>query len=285
VLRKVLRLAALLLVTLPTAPGAQQFGGSRRVEVTPGYPYTAVGKWTYGDGGSRAVCTAFLVNNCTLVTARRCGQGKAGSFQFETSDGQRFQVRNVRTDHGDDKSEAKPEEPDLDVAFGQIAARSGPPPGEKYGRFGFDDADTVAASSGFAPHCSFGFSHNEEGKGGRGTLDPDVYVWGSMRRVLPAKARSDEFFLHMTNGVYGASGSPIFRCLPTFNAGKLLGVEMGAPTRIVGAFIRLNNEKDQLKFADRLRVDPKDMAWGIGGKQFYPYLLDYAKQHPCEAVR
>jgi hypothetical protein len=27
------------------------------------------------------------------------------------------------------------------------------------------------------------------------------------------------------------------------------------------------------------------MAWGIGGKQFYPYLLDYVKQHPCEAVR
>ena len=40
----------------------------------------------------------------------------AGSFQFETSDGQRFQVRNVQADHVD-KSEAKPEEPDLDVAF------------------------------------------------------------------------------------------------------------------------------------------------------------------------
>ena len=119
---------------LPAAPGAQQFGGPRRVEVAPAYPYTAVGKWTYGDGGSRTLCTAFLVNNCTLVTARRCGQGKAGSFQFETSDGQRFQVRNVRADHGD-KSEAKPEEPDLDVAFGQIATRAGQPsPGEKYGR-------------------------------------------------------------------------------------------------------------------------------------------------------
>ena len=33
-LRKVLCLAALLLVTLPAAPGAQQFGGSRRIEVT-----------------------------------------------------------------------------------------------------------------------------------------------------------------------------------------------------------------------------------------------------------
>jgi hypothetical protein len=231
VLRHVLCLAALLLLTLPTVADAQQFGGSRRVEIAPAYPYTAVGKWTYGDGGSRTVCTAFLVNNCTLVTTRRCGQGKAGSFQFEAGDGQRFQVRNVRADHGD-KNEAKPEEPDLDVAFGQIAARSGLPPGEKHGRFGFDDADTVAASSGFTPHCSFGFSHNEEGKGGRGTLDPDVYVWGSLRRALPAKARSDEFFLHMANGVYGSSGSPILR-----------------------------------------------------GKQFYPYLLDYAKQHPCEAVR
>jgi hypothetical protein len=231
VLRHVLCLAALLLLTLPTVADAQQFGGSRRVEIAPAYPYTAVGKWTYGDGGSRTICTALLVNNCTLVTARRCGQGKAGSFQFEAGDGQRFQVRNVRADHGD-KNEAKPEEPDLDVAFGQIAARSGLPPGEKHGRFGFDDADTVAASSGFTPHCSFGFSHNEEGKGGRGTLDPDVYVWGSLRRALPAKARSDEFFLHMTNGVYGSSGSPILR-----------------------------------------------------GKQFYPYLLDYAKQHPCEAVR
>ena len=83
----------------------------------------------------------------------------------------------------------------------------------------------VAASSGFTAHCSFGFSHNEEGKGGRGTLDPDVYVWGSLRRVFPAKARSEEFLLHMTNGVYGASGSPIFRCVPNFNAGKLLGIE------------------------------------------------------------
>ena len=39
------------------------------------------------------------------------------------------------------------------------------------------------------------------------------------------------------------------------------------------------------RFADRLRVEPKDMAWGIGGKQFYPYLLDYVKQNPCEALR
>ena len=272
-------------MTLPTASGAQQFGGPRRVEVSPAYPYTAVGKWTYGDGGSRTLCTAFLVNNCTLVTARRCGQGQAGSFQFETSDGQRFPVRNVRSNHGD-KSEASPEEPDLDVAFGQIATRAGqPPPGEKYGRFAFDDADTVAASSGFTAHCSFGFSHNEEGKGGRGTLDPDVYVWGSLRRLFPAKASGEEFLLHMANGVYGASGSPIFRCVPNFNAGKLLGIDVSAPARIVGVFIRLNNEKDGLKFADRLRVEPKDMAWGIGGKQFYPDLLDYVKQHPCEAVR
>lgn len=250
------------------------------------YPYTAIGKWTFGDGGSRTVCTAFLVNNCTLVTARRCGQGKAGTFQFETSDGQRYQVRNVRADHNGEKSEAKPAEPDLDVAFGQIAARPGQPaPGEKHGRFGFDEADTVAASSGFAPHCSFGFSHNEEGKAGRGTLDPDVYVWGSMRRQLPTKAHSEEFFLHMANGVYGASGSPIFRCQPSFNAGKLLGVEVSAPARLVGVFIRLSNEKDNLKFVDRLRVEPKDMAWGIGGRQFYPYLLDYVKQYPCEALR
>src|SRR4030095_8899210 len=150
----------------------QQFGGPRRVEVAPAYPYTAVGKWTYGDGGSRTVCTAFLVNNCNLVTARRGAQGTAGSCQFETSDGQRFQVRNVRANHGD-KGEAKPEEPDLDVAFGQIAPRAGqPPPGEKYGRFGFDDADTVAASSGFTPPCSFGFSPNGEGKRGVRPLDP-----------------------------------------------------------------------------------------------------------------
>lgn len=279
---------------LPNALGAQQFGGARRVEVSPAYPYTAVGKWTYGDGGSRTVCTAFLVNSCTLVTARRCGRGGAGSFRFEASDGQRFQVHNVRADHGDARDEAKseardetrPPEPDLDVAFGQIIAPgSQPPPGERYGRFGFDEADTVAASSGFTPHCSFGFSHNEEGKGGRGTLDPDVYVWGSRRRLFPAKATSDEFFLHMANGVYGTSGSPIFRCLPTFNAGKLLGVEVSAPARIVGVFIRLNNEKDGLKFTDRLRADPKDMAWGIGGRQFYPYLLNYVKQHPCEALR
>ena len=40
-----------------------------------------------------------------------------------------------------------------------------------------------------------------------------------------------------------------------------------------------------LLYTEFLRVDPKDMAWGIGGRQFYPYLLDYAKQHPCEAVR
>lgn len=55
---------------------------------------------------------------------------------------------------------------------------------------------------------------------------------------FPTKARSDEFFLHMANGVYGASGSPIFRCVPNINAGKLLGVEVTAPTRIVGVFIR-----------------------------------------------
>jgi len=282
VFRKALSLGAL--IALPAASDAQQFGGSRRVEVSSAYPYTAVGKWTYGDGGSRSVCTAFLVNNCTLVTAGRCGQGKAGTFQFEASDGQRFAVRNVRAAPTKDKAEDQ--EPDFDVAFGQIAARAGQPaPGEKYGRFGFEDADTVAASSGFTAHCSYGFSHNEEGKAGRGTLDPDVYVWGSLRRWFPNKVKGDEYFLHLGNGVYGASGSPIFRCLPIFNAGKLLGVDVTAPTRIVGVFIRLTNDKDGLKYPDRLRVEPKDMAWGIGGQQFYPYLLDYVKQYPCEGLR
>lgn len=288
VLGIVLRFAVILVVSLPAALPAQQFGGTRRVEVGLTYPFTAVGKWTFSDGGSRTVCTGFLVNNCTLVTAARCGRGKAGSFQFEASDGQRYKILNVRADHGTERTGTEPrsDEPDLDVAFGQIAARPGQPaPGEKFGRFAFDEADTVAASSGFTAHCSYGFSHNEEGKGGRGTLDPDVYVWGSLRRWFPTKARGDEYFLHMGNGAYGTSGSPIFRCLPVFNAGKLLGVDIAAPSRIVGVFIRLNNDKDGLKFADRLRVDPKDMAWGIGGRQFYPYLADYVKQHPCDALR
>jgi hypothetical protein len=158
-------------------------------------------------------------------------------------------------------------------------------PGERYGRFGFDDSDTVAALSGTTPHCSYGFSTNDEGRGGRGTLDPDVYVWGSLRRWFPDKIGTDEFFAHMTNGAYGASGSPIFRCVPIFKDGKLLGIDVAAPSRVVGVYVRLNNEKDALKFADRLRVEPRDMAWGIGGRQFYPYLLEYVKQHPCEALR
>lgn len=285
-------IATLLLPALPVPLAAQQFGGARRVEVGMTYPFTAIGKWTFGDGGSRGICTAFLVNNCTLVTAARCGQGLSGSFQFEASDGQRFQVKNVRAAYAkakkqpDNTPSAQEESADLDVAFGQVAARLGQGmPGEKYGRFAFEESDTVASAAGFTPHCSYGFSMNEEGKGGRGTLDPDVYVWGSLRRWFPAKAKSDEFFLHMANGAYGASGSPIFRCVPIFNAGKLLGVDVSAPTRIVGVFIRLNNEKDGLKFADRLRVEPKDMAWGIGGQQFHPYLLDYVKDFPCEALR
>jgi hypothetical protein len=289
VVRNILCLVPLLVVLLAPALCAQQFGGSRRVEVAMTYPFTAVGKWTFGDGGSRSVCTAFLVNNCTLVTAARCGQGKAGTFQFEAGDGQRYPVRNVRAEQTKDNKppDSKVEDLlDLEVAFGQIAARPGQPaPGEKYGRFGFDEADTVTASSGFTAHCSYGFSGNEEGKGGRGTLDPDVYVWGSLRRWFPTKAATDEYFLHMGNGAYGASGSPIFRCLPIFNAGKLLGVDVTAPTRLVGVFIRLNNERDGLKFADRLRVEPKDMAWGIGGRQFYPQLVDYVKANPCEALR
>ncbi|CAN5828171.1 hypothetical protein BH11PSE3_BH11PSE3_18390 [soil metagenome] len=307
-------LTALIALALPVTASAQQFGGARRVEVAMTYPFTAVGKWTFGDGGTRSTCTAFLVNNCTLVTASRCGQGRAGTFQFEASDGQRYQVRNVRADLAKiraaadartaaaadkgaaeqgavekgaaEKPAGKSEELDLDVAFGKIAARPGQPlPGEKYGRFAIDEADTVAAASGFTAHCSYGFSTNEEGKGGRGTLDPDVYVWGSLRRWFPKRARTDEYFLHMGNGAYGASGSPIFRCLPIFNDGKLLGVDVSAPTRLVGVFIRLNNERDGLKFADRLRVEPKDMAWGIGSQQFHPYLLDYVKDRPCEALR
>jgi hypothetical protein len=71
----------------------------------------------------------------------------------------------------------------------------------------------------------------------------------------------------------------------TFNAGKLLSVDVTPPARIVGVFIRLNNDKDGLKLADRLRVEPKDMAWGIGGRQFYPSLADYVKEHPCEGLR
>ena len=108
---------------------------------------------------------------------------------------------------------------------------------------------------------------------------------GEINAYMLAGFLHQGFAIRQGGPVYGSSGSPIFRCLPTFNAGKLLGVEVTAPTRIIGVFIRLSNDKDGLKFADRLRVDPKDMAWGIGGKQFYPYLLDYAKQHPCEALR
>jgi hypothetical protein len=292
--RSALWLATTLLAVLPNALSAQQFGGVRRAEVAMSYPFTAVGKWTYGgDGGGRAVCTAFLVNNCTLVTAARCGQGQSGSFQFEASDSQRYQVRNVRAGAPKkpagatpDDATAKPQAvPDLDVAFGQIARSGQALPGEKYGRFAFDEADTVAAVSGTTAHCSYGFSINDEGKGGRGTLDPDVYIWGPLRRWFPDKAMTDEFFVHMTNGAYGASGSPIFRCVPIFNDGKLLGIDVTAPVRLVGVYIRLNNDKDGLKFADRLRVEPKDMAWGIGSQQFYPYLLDYVKQHPCEALR
>jgi hypothetical protein len=135
VIRNVLCLGAVPALTRPNALSARQFGGSRRVEVSSAYPYAAAaGKWTYGDGGSRTVCTAFLVNNCTLATARRCGQGRTGSFQFKASDGQRHQ-------------------------------------------------------------------------------------------------------------------------------------------------------RDDLKFADRLHVDPKDMARGIGGREFYPYRVDHAKRYPCEAIR
>jgi hypothetical protein len=291
--RSALCLAALLAICVPDALLAQQFGGARRVEVAMSYPFTAVGKWTTAnESGGRTVCTAFLVNNCTLVTAARCGMGTSGSFQFEASDGLRFQIRNVQAKRKPssaavDKTGGKPiETPDLDVAFGQIAARAGQAaPGEKYGRFGFDDADTVAAITGLTPHCSYGFSSNDEGKGGRGTLDPDVFVWGPLRRWFPTTVGSDEFFVHMTNGAYGASGSPIFRCVPIFKEGKLLGIDVGAPTRVIGVYVRLNNDKDGLKFTDRLRVEPRDMAWGIGSQQFYPYLVDYVKDHPCEALR
>ena len=271
-------LAAFLLFALPATLSAQQFGGARRVEVPMGYPFTAIGKWIYNEEGTRSVCTAFFVNNCTLVTAAHCTYGKtSGNFQFEASDGQRFPIRNIRF------TPAKPNSPDLEVAFGQVVARPGQKLSEeKYGRFGFDKADTVSAATGFPPHCSYGFSMNHEGKGGRGTLDPDVYVWGSLRQVLKDKVKSDEYFLHMTNGVLGASGSPIFRCVPTIVEGKFLAVEVSAPARLLGVFVRLNNEKDGFKFPDRLRVEARHMAMGIGGQQFYPALADYVKSHPCE---
>ncbi|MFZ5783655.1 MAG: hypothetical protein ACOY4R_25945 [Pseudomonadota bacterium] len=284
-------LVAALLGSAAVDASAQQFGGARRVEVPMDYPFTAVGRWTFNAGGGRGTCTAFLVNNCTLVTASRCGQAKAARFQFEASDGQRYPVRNVvyRESAAGKSREAAGEAmdtTDFEVAFGQIAAGPGQPlPGEKYGRFGFDPADTVAATAGFTPHCSYGFSMNKEGRNGRGTLDPDVYVWGSLRSIFPDRADGDESFLHMTNGVYGTSGSPIFRCTPAFDGNKFQGIEVGAPARLIGVFIRLSNDKDKLKFADRLRVPPDNMAWGVGGQQFYSGLADYVKEHPCEALR
>ena len=56
-------------MVLPFPLSAQQFGGACRVEVGMTYPFTTVGKWTFGDGDGRGVCTAFLANNYTLVTA------------------------------------------------------------------------------------------------------------------------------------------------------------------------------------------------------------------------
>jgi len=272
-------LAVALLCALPTALAAQQFGGSRRVEVPMAYPYTAVGRWTLSESGMRGICTAFFVNACTVVTAARCTFGRTiGNFQFEASDGQRFPVRNIRT-----TSALGGDAPDLEVAFGQIAPRTGQKlADEKYGRFAFDAADTVAASSGLTPHCSYGFSNNEEGRNGRGTLDPDVYVWGPARQVLNDKVKSDEYFLHMTNGVLGSSGSPIYRCTPTIIDGKFVGVEVSAPARLVGVFIRVGNDLDSYAFPDRLRVEPRHMAMGIGGRQFFAELADYVKDNPCQ---
>jgi len=274
-----LRNFVLLLLLLPTALAAQQFGGARRVEVPMAYPYTAVGKWTSTDGGTRVACTAFFVNRCTLVTAARCAAGRTSdTTRFEASDGQRFQIHNIQRTAGKVSDEF-----DLEVAFGQVVARPGQKlADEKYGHFAFDKADTVAAISGFTPHCSYGFSNNQEGKGGRGTLDPDVYVWGSARQVLKDKIGSDEYFLHMTNSAFGASGSPIFRCTPTIIDGKFLSVDVGAPTRLVGVLVRISNEKDTFTFADRLRVEPRHMALGIGGQQFFPELAEYVKKNPCE---
>lgn len=243
-----------------------------------GYPYSAVGKWTYSQEGMRGACTAFFVNACTVITAARCTFGRTlGNFQFEASDGQKFPVRNIRI------AQADADDPDeLGVAFGQVAPRAGQKlADEKYGRFAFDKADTVAAASGFTPHCSYGFSNNDEGKGGRGTLDPDVYVWGPLRRAMKSTVRTDEYFVHMTNGAFGASGSPIFRCVPTIIEGKFLGVEISAPARLIGLYVRINNDKDAIKFGDRLRVEPRHMAVGVGSQQFYPALADYVKDNPC----
>ena len=285
-------LPAVLVAASSVDGSAQQFGGARRVEEPMGYPYTAVGKWISGGGGGRGLCTAFLVNSCTLVTASRCAQGGSGRYTFAASDGQRFRVVNIvfepaLTSAGGDKAaKKKPAVPGLDVAFGQIAPKPGKPmPGEQYGRFGFDPQDKVAAIAGFTPHCSYGFSMNEEGKGGRGTLDPDVYVWGALRLTAPDRMASEELFLHMANGVYGASGSPIYRCQPHFKDGTLVDVQVSAPARLVGIFVRLTNDKDALKFPDRLRVDPDDMALGIGGQEFYPELAEYVREHPCEDLR
>ena len=246
------------------------------------YPYSAIGKWTLNEGGTRGICTAFFVNACTVVTAARCTFGKTiGNFQFEASDGERFPVRNITT------TEAKGgDSPNLEVAFGQIAPRTGQKlADEKYGRLAFNDADTVAASAGFTPHCSYGFSINDEGKGGRGTLDPDVYIWGPARLVLNDKVQGDEYFLHMMNGALGSAGSPIFRCTPTIIDGKFLSVEVTAPVRLVGVAIRVSNDKDSYKFADRLRVEPRHMALGIGSRQFHSALVEYVNANPCEGSR
>lgn len=272
-------LAVALLCILPAALAAQQFGGPRRVEVPMAYPYTAVGRWTLSESGMRGICTAFFVNACTVVTAARCTFGRTiGKFQFEASDGQRFPVRNIKV-----TSAPGGDAPDLEVAFGQIAPHTGQKlADEKYGRFAFDATDTVAASSGLTPHCSYGFSHNKEGRNGRGTLDPDVYVWGPARQVLKDKVKSDEYFLHMTNGVLGSSGSPIYRCTPTIIDGKFLSVEVSAPARLVGVFIRVGNDKDSETFHDRLRVEPRHMALGIGSRQFFAELTEYVKDNPCQ---
>ena len=273
---------ALVIAAMPDRLLAQQFGGPRRVEVPMAYPFSAVGKWTLNEAGTRGVCTAFFVNACTVVTAARCTFGKTiGNFQFEASDGQRFPVRNIRTTETQGDASLN-----LEVAFGQVAPRAGQKlADEKYGRFAFDEADTVAASSGFTPHCSYGFSINEEGKGGRGTLDPDVYLWGPARPVLKDKVRSDEYFLHMMNGVLGTSGSPIFRCTPTIIDGKFLAVEVSAPARLIGVAVRASNDRDSYRFADRMRVEPRHMALGIGSRQFHPALAEYVKANPCEGGR
>lgn len=254
---------------------ASVFGVDKRIVMPKTKPYSAVGRLTTSEG---YVCTAFLINACTVVTAAHCLRKRGKLSDPKSDDGAAFKNPRIQFSTGlsyalqnvvaGDPNNGLSQE----MAFAQVAPdRDGVYPGQRLGRFPVEDesAENMRVSP---TYCLPGFSSDIPGNthGQISYTDEHVVLIGSMREKTGKGPR--EGLLHMGATGGGASGAPIFRC-PKLADGS---TDFSNP-----AVVAIHVSSEGEKYPKRDTVPFEMMSKGLATRGFFRKLESYVASNRC----